>query len=240
MDQMDETGQATDPAPTAVTAQARRGRRRAGQPPFNDPDPDDSILGMPGNARDAAPQTQQDTIKIGARLRSARMARELTLEEVAKRAGVSKGFLSQLERDATAASVATLNRICGALEIRLGSLFEETQAYVVRAGERRQVSFGGKGVSDYVLSSMHDRRLAVVESHLEPQATYGDELYVSESQIVFACLLKGSAELLFEQSRIRLSAGDAVQFAGGEPHTWRNPSSRRGAVILFVNIPSDL
>ena len=179
-------------------------------------------------------------IRIGARLRSARMARELTLDDVAKRAGVSKGFLSQLERDGTAASVATLNRICDALEIRIGALFGETQAYVARAGERRQVSFGGEGASDYVLSSMHDRRLAVVESHLEPLASFGEELYVSESQVVFAYVLKGSAELLFERSKIPLSTGDAVQFAGAEPHTWRNPSSRRSAVLLFVNCPSDL
>ena len=188
----------------------------------------------------ARPQAQNASIRIGARLRSARTARELTLEEVAKRAGVSKGFLSQLERDATAASVATLNRICEALDIRLGELFAETQAYVVRSGERGPVSFGGQGVSDSVLSPLHDRRLAVVESRLEPRASFGEELYVTESQIVFAYVLKGSAELLFAQSKIRLSAGDVVQLAGAEPHTWRNPSSRRAAVVLFVNCPSDL
>jgi transcriptional regulator with XRE-family HTH domain len=195
------------------------------------PMPKDPVSGAPASA---------GGIRIGARLRSARMARELTLEEIARRAGVSKGFLSQLERDSASASVATLNRICEALELRMGELFSETQAYVARAGERRQVSFGGKGVTDSILSSMHDRRLAVVESHLEPLADFGEELYVSESQVVFAYVLKGSAELLFEQSRIRLSAGDAVQFAGAEPHTWRNPSSRRVAVLLFVNCPSDL
>ncbi len=183
---------------------------------------------------------QQGSVKIGARLRSARMARELKLEQVAKSAGITKGFLSQLERDATAASVATLNRICGALQIRLGDLFDEMQAHVVRVGERRQVTFGGEGVADYVLSPFHDRRLAVVESHMDPGASHGDELYVSESQVVFAYVVKGSAELVFEHSKIKLSAGDAVQFAGREPHTWRNPSSRRGAVILFTNSPSDL
>ena len=56
----------------------------------------------------------------------------------------------------------------------------------------------------------------------------------------FSKLFFFSAELLFERSKIPLSTGDAVQFAGAEPHTWRNPSSRRGAVLLFVNCPSDL
>lgn len=209
----------------------RRGRRA-----YNGWETDDSLDPMVKGGADS----NTAGIKIGPRLRSARMAQELTLEEVAKRAGVSKGFLSQLERDATAASVATLNRICSALDIRLGSLFGETQAYVVRVGERRQISLGGQGVTDYILSAMHDRRLAIVESHLEPLANYGDELYVTESQVVFAYVLKGTAELLFEQSRIKLSTGDVVQFAGGEPHTWRNPSARRDAVVLFVNVPSDL
>jgi transcriptional regulator with XRE-family HTH domain len=216
----------------------RRGRR-SGRRALSGRPAGDSMNAMSKDPEASAP-AQQSSIRIGVRLRSARMARELTLDDVAKRAGVSKGFLSQLERDATAASVATLNRICNALEIRIGALFGETQAYVAREGERQQVSFGGEGVSDYVLSSMHDRRLAVVESRLEPLASFGEELYVSESQVVFAYVLKGSAELLFEQSKIRLSAGDAVQFAGAEPHTWRNPSSRRSAVLLFVNCPSDL
>lgn len=47
-------------------------------------------------------------LKIGARIRSLRQANSLTLEELASRCELTKGFLSQLERDLTSPSISTL------------------------------------------------------------------------------------------------------------------------------------
>ena len=50
--------------------------------------------------------------------------RNLTLQEVAAGAGLSKGFLSQFERGGAAASIGSLVRICSVLGIKLSSLFD--------------------------------------------------------------------------------------------------------------------
>lgn len=60
----------------------------------------------------------------GPRLREARLRRGLSLSDVAQAAGVTKGFLSLAERAKTQISVPTLLRICDALDIKLGSLFD--------------------------------------------------------------------------------------------------------------------
>ena len=52
---------------------------------------------------------------IGAKIKRIRLSNQLTLEELANRSELTKGFLSQLERDLTSPSVATLENILEAL-----------------------------------------------------------------------------------------------------------------------------
>jgi len=66
--------------------------------------------------------------QFGSRLRAARRARGLTAQQVAEAAGVTKGFVAQIERDETSPSVATLLRMCDALGIEVGSLFESPRS----------------------------------------------------------------------------------------------------------------
>ena len=76
----------------------------------------------------------------GARLRAARRARGLTAQQVAAAVGVTKGFIAQIERGEASPSVATLLRICDALGLAVGSLFETPRSarlsFRVRAGMR--------------------------------------------------------------------------------------------------------
>ncbi|MDP1323857.1 helix-turn-helix transcriptional regulator, partial [Klebsiella pneumoniae] len=82
--------------------------------------------------------------RIGARLKAARQSKRLTLDDLAEACGVTKGYLSKLERDHVNASVATLIKVCAVLEIPVGSLFENASAgEVVRADAMPQISFGG-------------------------------------------------------------------------------------------------
>jgi transcriptional regulator with XRE-family HTH domain len=62
------------------------------------------------------------TVRIGARLRHAREAGRLSLD-VEARTGLSKGFLSKGERDASSPSVANLVSICDAIGLPMADLF---------------------------------------------------------------------------------------------------------------------
>lgn len=62
---------------------------------------------------------------IGQRIRQLRVKNDLTLEELANRCELTKGFLSQLERNLTSPSITTLEDICEALGISMSKFFEE-------------------------------------------------------------------------------------------------------------------
>jgi DNA-binding NtrC family response regulator len=64
---------------------------------------------------------------IGTVLRERRKSLELTLAEVAKRCGLSVGYLSQIELGKNSAAVETLYRLCLALRLPLSELFETAQ-----------------------------------------------------------------------------------------------------------------
>jgi len=51
-------------------------------------------------------------------------------------------------------------------------------------------------------------------------------------------VLKGVVELILNDRRQKLSAGDALTFAGGEPHTWVNASQTRPAEAIWVLVPA--
>ena len=62
---------------------------------------------------------------IGKRIKQLRIKNNLTLEELASRCELTKGFLSQLERNLTSPSIVTLEDICEALGITMSKFFEE-------------------------------------------------------------------------------------------------------------------
>ena len=62
---------------------------------------------------------------IGHKIKQLRIQKGLTLEELASRSELTKGFLSQMERNLTSPSIATLNDIVEALGSSLSEFFRE-------------------------------------------------------------------------------------------------------------------
>lgn len=175
---------------------------------------------------------------IGDRLRAARRKRGLTLEQLGAATGLSKGFISHVERDVTAPSVASLLAICEAVRLPIGSLFENGDARLVRAGEAPQIFFGGRNIAEYVLTPRAERRVQVLQTILEPGGTGGDEAYTLPVEVEVAYVVEGELELVIDRATYTLKKGDAITFAGHDPHTWRNPSSERQAEVLWLLSPA--
>ncbi len=64
---------------------------------------------------------------IGRTIRSARMERDLTLKQLARRTGLSVSLLSQIERAESSASIASLFRIALALGVKMADLFDDSR-----------------------------------------------------------------------------------------------------------------
>jgi transcriptional regulator with XRE-family HTH domain len=177
------------------------------------------------------------SVPIGPRLRAARLAKGLTLEQVAQRSGLDKSFISRLERNATAASVASLLKVCAALDIQPGSLFDPPSTNLVRSGEAPSAHFGGWGVRDFILSRGLRGELMLLRTEIEPGGHGGKEPYSFPSDTDVVTVLEGSLEFTIGETRYTLYPGDSLTFSGKEPHTWRNPGKSR-AVVLWVLSPA--
>jgi transcriptional regulator with XRE-family HTH domain len=66
-------------------------------------------------------------MNLGALLRQKRKERKLTLKVVAEKAGISEGFLSQIENDVNSPSVDTLVNICSAIGMEAGDLLNQAR-----------------------------------------------------------------------------------------------------------------
>ena len=169
--------------------------------------------------------------RVGARLRAARQAAGLTLTAVAAQAGLTKGFLSRLERDEVSPSVASLVTVCGVLGIGVGQLFEPPATSLVRAAEAPPIDFGGQGVREVLLTAGVQRELQVIRSVIEPGGGGGDELYALACEVGFVHVLRGRLRLLLPGEVVDLDEGDAFTMPGATPHTWLNASTSTCEVL---------
>lgn len=179
----------------------------------------------------------QNSLKIGALLRERRRDAELTLETVATRAGVTKGFLSDVERDNASPSVAVLVRLCDVLNLPIGSLFASVGTEVVRGDARVPISFGGSGIHDFLLTPTSAVRAQAILSQMDPGGSGGDALYSIRSDEEFVLVLSGSIVIQIGEEETVLQAQDAMTFDPRRPHIFRNASQTEPAEALFMVMP---
>jgi transcriptional regulator with XRE-family HTH domain len=177
-------------------------------------------------------------LRIGARLRAARQRQGLTIDQVAASAEVTKGFISRIERDETSPSVATLVTICEVLSLPIGTLFEAPQTDVVRKSDAPGIQLTGAGAEERLLTPRGQARLQLIRSVIEPGGTGGTELYTLNCELEVVHVLEGAVDIVFSSHTQRLGAGDTLTFSGREPHSWVNPDSSHGAVVMWVIAPA--
>lgn len=192
---------------------------------------------IPAVTRQPQRPMQKPTPAIGALLRSRRQALDLTLDDVAVAAEITKGFLSDVERDKASPSVASLIRLCDVLNLPIGSLFSSVGAAVVRKEERVPIKFGGTGISDYLLSPSSAAKGQAILSEIAPGGSGGETLYTLRCEEEFVLVMSGSVTLLVEGEETVLKAGDAMTFDPRRPHTFRNSSATKPAQALFMVMP---
>ncbi|MEG9247013.1 helix-turn-helix domain-containing protein [Arthrobacter sp. Soc17.1.1.1] len=176
-------------------------------------------------------------VAIGSRIRAARQAQRMTIEQVADSTGLTKGFLSRVERDLTSPSVASLVTLCQVLSISIGDLFQVPETHLTRSAEAPRISLGGEGINERLMTARSERRLQMIRAVVEPRGKGEDELYSVDCEVETLHVVQGRFVLIFSNTRYELEAGDTVTFPGREPHTWLNPDDRE-AVVLWTLVPA--
>jgi transcriptional regulator with XRE-family HTH domain len=176
--------------------------------------------------------------KFGQQLRTAREAVGMTLQDVASATGLTKGYISQIERDLSSPSVSTLWRVCSVLGITIGDLTEpEALALEPVYVERRPLA-GDPQNEHFSRSSYYDPSFFASESHIAPGGSLADDPYTIPGDLEFVYVLEGRLEFEIRGRTYTFKAGDAFTYSIREPHRWRNPSTKRSARVLWVAVPN--
>lgn len=178
---------------------------------------------------------------VGARLRALRVEQGLSVNELAMRAGVSVGTVSQVERNKANPSVRILERLRQALSVPLSALLEEDDAvsdpvagdFVRRASERPLFDVGKHGMQKELLSphGEHDLKMMII---LLPAGAGSDEVLVGVGEKA-GLVLEGTVILNVGDRRAELREGDSFQFESTVPHSVSNESGKMARLLWVMN-----
>ncbi len=176
-------------------------------------------------------------MQIGVKLKELRVQKGLTQEELADRAELSKGFISQLERDLTSPSIQTLVDILQCLGTNLKDFFVDE--------EDKQVVFRKEDFFEKIDSELHNKIEWIIpnaqKNEMEPilltleagGSTYIDTPHEGEE---FGYVLKGSIKIHIGNKIYRASKGDSFYFSPSKTH-YITGSEKGSSTVLWVTTP---
>lgn len=185
------------------------------------------------------PTAAQHSIELastGARIRYARIKSGLSQVEAAKRIGISRTFLSAVERGESGVSVRIHARIADAFEIPAGSLspMPTVRGRVIRAAERPKTVLSGGVTWEELATSGHELEPAVL---IAPGFQESDGVIVRSGEI-FVFMLTGSLAFRFQDAieATVLKPGDAIIIDAGTPHEWRNDNPATATCVWIEHV----
>ena len=187
---------------------------------------------MAGEALGRAVSAPEDD-PLGTRLRARRRELGLTLKDIAKGAGLSVGFISQVERGLAAPSLSSLVSISRVLQTEIGAFLQQprAQASYTRHGQRQTYSIEGQTVSyERVSSSFAGQTMHSVIIHMPPG--YRSEPITHEGEEM-EFVLEGTVTSELDGRAVVLQAGDSVHHPSQMRHCLWNHTDKP-AVMLWV------
>ena len=174
-------------------------------------------------------------VEIGRKIKQLRIQKGLTLEELASRSELTKGFLSQLERELTSPSIATLNDIVEALGSSLAEFFKEE--------EQEQLVFHKK---DFFVDERETYTINWIvpntqKNAMEPiliELPQGGDSFVMDphSGEEFGYVVEGSVVLVCDGEEYPLRRGETFYLHGRSFHLLKNVR-KTTARVLWVSTP---
>jgi len=179
-------------------------------------------------------------LKIGERLKQLRMINSLTQEELASRADLTKGYISQLENDATSPSIATLKDIVDVFGITMQEFFAEAsrgEDVVFGAEDRVQSTDDGAGVTvELLVPGAQNREMDPALVTLKPGEEMVEQGYHEGEE--FGYLLTGRVQLRLNDQLYTVKKGECFYFNSDKKHSVKNVGKTEAKVLWVVTPPT--
>jgi len=178
-------------------------------------------------------------LQIAAQIKERRKNKGITVQELAEKASVSKGLISQIENNRVIPSLMVLIEIIRSLDIDLNIFFKEigrnnaTKTILVKRKDE-YASFEKEQAIGFRYHRVFTRNIEkstvdIILLELEPNS---QRPMVETNAFEYKYVLSGEIEYQFEHENILLSAGDSLLFDGRIPHTPKNIGA--GTAVMIV------
>ena len=172
---------------------------------------------------------------IGNKLKELRVLKGLTQEELADRSELSKGFISQLERNLTSPSITTLMDILQCLGTSIGEFFNEAPDEQIVFGKQDYFVKEDTEYKNEIKWIIPNAQKNTVEPiYLTLQAggsTCPDTPHEGEE---FGYVLQGAVSIHLGNKTYKAKKGESFYYTADKTHFL---SSKNGATLIWVSSP---
>ncbi|GKX29135.1 transcriptional regulator [Vallitalea longa] len=176
-------------------------------------------------------------MKIGNKIKSLRVMHALTQEELADRAELSKGFISQVERDLTSPSIATLVDILQCLGTNLKDFFNDMEDEKITFKKEdyfEKIDTELNNEIKWIIPNAQKNTMEPIYLTLAPKgSTLPDNPHEGEE---FGYVLKGSINIYIGSNVYKVKKGESFYFAASKKHYIVN-STNHSAELIWVSSP---
>ena len=162
---------------------------------------------------------------LGQDIRNLRKQKGFTIQELAKRAEISTGVISQIERNLTSPSMKSLFAITQILKIPIGWLLNDNQEIesdeldiIVRSNNRRKVELHD-GITEEILTPRFSGNLQLMLVKIDSGGGSDREGYTHKGEEA-GFVISGNIDLTIGKKTYNLKKGDSFKFESNQtPHT---------------------
>jgi len=177
---------------------------------------------------------------IGKKIRALRRQKDMTLEKLSARCGLSVSFLSQVERGISSLSIVSLHAICEGLDVPVSEILTDNRRplairrpplTVTKEADRLRILIPNSPISYQYLSGVFpDRVIEVLIGEFPPN--YRHPLAPHEGE-EFGYVLEGHLTLRIGEDEYPLGPGDSYHFLATKPHGYET-TSQEGTKVLWA------
>ena len=179
---------------------------------------------------------------IAKNIKALRKQHEITLQKLADLTGLTKGYLSRIERSKKPPPYSTLNRIAIALGVEVGVLLgvnlqnnQDTRISFTKRNERRRVN----KISPLLDGSLYAYEYAALAlnkpgKNMEPyimEVAFEEKAVFQHEGEEFLFVLEGTHEFSYGGEKYLMEPGDSVYFDSAVPHTGRSIGKKKAKVL---------
>ncbi|MEA2785868.1 MAG: hypothetical protein QOF71_1972 [Candidatus Eremiobacteraeota bacterium] len=163
-----------------------------------------------------------------------RRGRKLSLDALAERTGLTKSYLSKVERGVAVPSIASIIKLSAAFGVDVAHLFGEAVEEDTIVVERRQKIARRNGSPDSrVVPIARKRAEKTMSPFIMYPSTSRDESLHEHAGEELIYVLDGEVEATLPDRKVRLNSGDTMYFDGHVPHQLRSIETPAEVLIII-------